>query len=415
MLSLLLNLSMILFCGLIFKLPYVGVMLYYWFSILNPQRLVWGGADIRWSLLVVVLLMVSLIFTKKSNFKINWIAPVRIFMAFFLWTCLTTIFAKYSQSTDLYITFLKTFLMTMMVIGMTDSREKLNAIVWVVVLSAGVYVLREGGKTILSGGTHHTMGPLNTPYAGNNEVGRLFGMALPFILFLAYHTKQGLMRKSLFLLLFIDIIAIIGTNSRGAFMGLIAAAAILFLRSQRKFMFLIIAGIAVMGVQEMQSDAGEKRSGDRYSTIESYDADKSFQGRMFAWNYAMHDVMEESAIMGLGFGAFRGAITHKGTWKDAHSIYFEALGEHGIIGFSLYLLLLLSTINASRRLEKLTKGNPSLYWERDLIVAIQVFIAFFMVGGITISHTYIELYYLVIAMLAILDRQISTKLAETHQ
>lgn len=76
--------------------------------------------------------------------------------------------------------------------------------------------------------------------------------------------------------------------------------------------------------------------------------DDTANGRIYLWNYAM-DMFNRKKVFGYGYGSFnkyataRGVIlTNEDVWvSHAHNIYYQLLGETGIIGFLLFLTIAL--------------------------------------------------------------------------
>jgi O-antigen ligase len=84
---------------------------------------------------------------------------------------------------------------------------------------------------------------------------------------------------------------------------------------------------------------------------------------------------------------------------SAHSIYFQVLGEHGFAGLALFLLFWLLTWQLSRRIIKLTKGDPQSKWAYWLAAMIQVSLVGYFVGGMFLNLAYWDMpYYLMIAL-----------------
>ena len=81
-------------------------------------------------------------------------------------------------------------------------------------------------------------------------------------------------------------------------------------------------------------------------TINSYNSDSSFEGRVQAWRTSFNIAKER--ITGGGFSSVNldwvaQAYRSPGSLpagKAAHSIYFEVLGDHGYLGLLIFLLLL---------------------------------------------------------------------------
>jgi hypothetical protein len=80
----------------------------------------------------------------------------------------------------------------------------------------------------------------------------------------------------------------------------------------------------------------------------------------------------------------------------AHSIYFQAMGEHGFVGLGLYLILLLAFWRQAGQLVRVSMGNPRLAWAHDFGLMIQVSLVGYAVGGAFLNLVYFDVpYYLI--------------------
>ncbi len=371
-----------------------------------PHQLVWGGLDLRWSYIVIVVTIIS-IFISRNKLKIEWNSVSRLFLVLYIWFSITTVFAVYRDvALDLWIFFSKLALLFLITTWVTNDRSKLNALIWCVIIGTSVFAIREGGASILSAGKHIISGPPGSSFNGNNEIARMWGLVLPLVLFMTYHANSVWTRLGCYVLAFFFIVALFASQSRGAFLALAVAFGYLFLKSQRKMFFSISVAVVAGLILLVTSDTLQESMTSRYSTIDDYGEDRSFQGRVFAWNFAI-DVVKNSPVMGDGFGAFRGAIDHTGTWKDAHSIYFEPLAEHGFIGLLLFLSLGVAAFFKLNKIIKTCSSDYTKYWERDLAIFLKSSLIFYFVGGIVISHTYFETYYFMLMATAIMDNYLN--------
>ena len=213
-----------------------------------------------------------------------------------------------------------------------NTRERLHAFIWVVVVSLGFYTVKGGLFTIVSGGGSLVLGPPRSQFADNNSMSRIVVMSLPLLYFLYLHSAQKWVRQLLLACCLLSVLGLIGTNSRGGFVAFIGMMGYAWLFSRRKLMFACIGFVAlVAGAFVLSAERIEGWTG-RISTIEQYEEDASAQGRFAAWEYAMR-VAASRPITGGGLGTFSG---HK---REAHSNYFEVLGDHGYVGLLIYLLL----------------------------------------------------------------------------
>jgi len=87
-------------------------------------------------------------------------------------------------------------------------------------------------------------------------------------------------------------------------------------------------------------------------------------------------------------------------FRAAHSAYFEVMGDRGIFGFVLFIVILINillTASEAKRLSILI--GPNMHWAVDLSNALSASAIALMVGGGGVSVAYSEMLY-VVAMLA---------------
>jgi O-antigen ligase len=93
-----------------------------------------------------------------------------------------------------------------------------------------------------------------------------------------------------------------------------------------------------------------------------------------------------SRFFGGGFEMFKGRT-------DAHSIYFEVLGEHGYVGLGLFLLLGLFTWMAASRIRRKTEGTPDMDWMATLARMVQVSLVAYATAGAFLGMAYFDYAY----------------------
>jgi len=135
---------------------------------------------------------------------------------------------------------------------------------------------------------------------------------------------------------------------------------------------------------------------DRMSTIQSYDQDDSFMGRVAAWRMNTAIANERPFV---GGGYYAGNIDwiaqkySKGELdggKAAHSIFFEVLGDHGYAGLVLYFAVVAAAwMNTWIVLSKV-RGRPDLAWAGELARMLQLSQVAFLVGGSMLSMAYYD-------------------------
>ena len=88
----------------------------------------------------------------------------------------------------------------------------------------------------------------------------------------------------------------------------------------------------------------------------------------------------------------------------AHSIYFQALGEHGFPGLFLYLLLGFTAWSKAAKLAKSAMADQDLReWVPLLMRMTQVSIVGFAVGGAFLTLVHYDLPYYLISYVVLVD------------
>jgi probable O-glycosylation ligase (exosortase A-associated) len=153
----------------------------------------------------------------------------------------------------------------------------------------------------------------------------------------------------------------------------------------------------------------------RMQTIENYQEDASAMGRINAWGFAYN--LANDRFLGGGLGVFQPEFFAK--WApvpenvhDAHSIYFEVLGEQGWVGLAIFLMLLWFTWRTCSRIIKDSSGKESLSWANGLAKMIQVSLIAYITGGAFLGLAYWDLPYTLMAIAVLLRREVKEALHE---
>ncbi len=156
----------------------------------------------------------------------------------------------------------------------------------------------------------------------------------------------------------------------------------------------------------------------RMDTINTYEDDGSVQGSFNAWGMAFN-LAKDRPLVGGGFEVatrelfdrYAPDVTDVG--RAAHSIYFQALGEHGFVGLGLFLLLGFLTWRTGVWIIRNTRGLNEYHWAFSMASMIQVSLIGYAVGGAFLSLLYFDVpYYLMIAMVAtrcIVEKELEEK------
>jgi putative inorganic carbon (hco3(-)) transporter len=232
-------------------------------------------------------------------------------------------------------------------------------------------------------------------------------MAIPLVRYLQLTAKRRGVRLCLLFAIPCFLVAVLGTYSRGAVVGLGVTVVALALKSRHRMSLALVAGVALAGAVQFMPEHWHAR----IATIGTYEEDASAQARFQSWAYAL-EAARESPIVGGGFEIFRGnqAATSEG-YRSAHSIYFETLAEHGYPGLMIFLALGIGAYMTAWSITRRAGDHPELAWAADLAAMVQVSIAAYAIAGLFLNLATFDLYYHLVAMVVIVSSLVRQRLA----
>lgn len=389
--------------------PHVGVLVWSWIGYMNPHRLTWGFAyDFPFALMIALVTIAAWLFSREPKTLPRH--PLVLLLAVWAaWVSFTTLFAAYpEEALWKWDRTIKILLMNGLVtLGLITTRRRLDALVWVIVLSLGFYALKGAVFTLVTGGNYRLWGPAGSFIADNNAFGMALLMTVPLVRYLQLTTQRFWLRLGLLVLIISFPIAILGTYSRGAIVGLAVTAIALLVKSRHRMRLALVAGTALVAAVQFMPAHWHAR----VDSILAYEEDASAQARFASWRYAMQ-IATESPVVGGGFEIFRGnRVDSAAGWRSAHSIYFEALAEHGYVGLAIFLALGIGTYLAAGSIVRRARDHPDLAWAGTLAAMVQVSVAAYAVAGLFLNLATFDLYYHLIAVVVIASSIVRQRLA----
>lgn len=407
-------------CGLIpfiLKNPRIGAYAWAWLAMMIPHRLSFGFArTLPFSQIVGIATLIGFLFSKdKKPFPFS--AITAIYLSLLGWMTVTSFFAIDSPDAiwDRWGHIMKIHLFLMLTLMLLRGKEQIERLIWVITLSIGFYGFKGGLFTVMTGGSGRVWGPAGGVIAGNNALGVALVMLVPFMYYLFQTSTRRYLRNGMLVLIAATFLGILGTQSRGALLALVSMAFFVALKGKRPVMTISIIGGLLIAAIAFMPDSWTSRM----NTIESYDQDSSAMSRVYTWK-TLWNLALARPLVGAGFNADipiifatyapldMGKFDFQGTILVAHSIYFQALGEHGFPGLTLYLLLGLIAWLKAAKLAATTKNDPELStWVPLLMRMIQASLAGFAVGGAFLSMVHFDLPYYVVALVILVDASIN--------
>jgi len=185
--------------------------------------------------------------------------------------------------------------------------------------------------------------------------------------------------------------------------------AFFFMQTKKKFPFLLFGLITVLAVLLI----APQEWWDRMQLISDYSEDKSALSRLTSWKFAW-DYALEHPILGGGFKIFRFNVDPVAQqWREAHSIYFEVLGEHGFVGLVLFCTLMFGLVYSGFNIRRRCRPYPDLAWAGDLGVKLSISISLYLTSGAFLSVAFHPIAYdlavLSIAVIHVVNREIAAR------
>jgi putative inorganic carbon (hco3(-)) transporter len=392
--------------------PFYGIVLWVVVAFLNPQSFTWTAFDVfPWATAVAVPTMLGmLVFERKLGRLVS--RELGLVIILWVWFTITTVvstslpeFTHHAPETWERWTFVsKIMLMTVCMVPIVNTFERLRYLVLTIAACFGFYVLKVIPFVIATGGEFRLYGPERSMIGDNNDFGLALNMTLPLFFFLA-QTEMRRWPKRFFAVMFmLTIPAVFFTYSRGALVGLSAVFLMMLLRSRRRLALVPVAALGLIVALTFAPAAWQERM----DLTSSEAVDASAQSRLHAWAYA-YALATEYPITGGGFATFTEELYQRywpgqiGNIYGAHSVYFQVLAEHGFVGLGLYMLLVLSCFLRTGRLRKAALAADDRQ-VAQYAQMLQLSLVGFLVSGIFLGRAYFDYYFTIVACVVILDR-----------
>jgi len=380
--------------------PFCGILLWTWFSIMNPHRLVWGmGSSLPYAMLIALTTIGAWLVSNESK------SPPRSMITI----CLIGLMVTASISTftalspvaafDKWDSVMKTLIMSVLTLTLLTNKIRIYAFIWVLVLSLGYFGVKGGAFVIVTAGAYLVFGPENTMITDNNHLAVALIMAIPLMYYLYLHSKLLWVRVGLIGMLVLSLAAAVMSYSRGGLLAMLVMGVIIWWRSPKKLGLTVLIVVLTSSVLIY---APEKWF-NRMNTISTYEEDTSAMGRIDIWKAGLN-IVKERPFFGGGFRAtYRQDIIDRyapGTESRAiHNSHLEVLIENGVFAFIFHLILIGATWSYGSRIRRMTLRRPDMAWARDLASMLQTSLAGYVAGGAFLSLGYYDGWYdLTIAM-----------------
>ncbi len=403
--------------------PVLALLTWHWIGVGSPHRLVVYSfvAFQPWAMMVALSSVLG-VMRFRSQLRVPWTTDIKLFVAFTLWMVVTTVFAFYpDDSVPGLVQSFKINGMLLLTAGMLKTKKHMILFGFIFSNSVGLYGLKGGIFTILTGGGERVWGPDNTFIGGNNEIGLALVMTIPIMRWCQMQAQHKWVQRFYTMVMILCAFAALGTQSRGALLALSSMGVVMWVHSKKKVAGAIFGVVIAITLVSFMP----KSWSDRMNSIKGAEKkDDSAKGRINAWK--MCTAMASQRITGAGFEAYNKftyetyapeimIVAGKKKYFVAHSIYFSVLGEHGFPGLGLFLILMYRIWALGGWLRKNSPKIPEARWCAELGTMGQVSLVGYMVGGTFLSLAYFDLPWDLLVLLVLVQRWVKEKTWLTEQ
>ncbi len=397
----------------IIQRPHIGILVWSWLAYMNPHRMSWGFAyNLPFSAVTALSILIGFVICKEPK-RVPVNALTVVWGLFVFWLLVTTFFAVHPDAAFLEMKkTMKIQLIALLTLILMAKRERINQLVWVIAFSIGFFGIKGGIFTVLTAGQYRVWGPPETFIEGNNEIALALIMVLPLMRYLQTNTANVWIQRAILGSMGLSGLAILASYSRGALLAGVAMLLSLWWKGRNRFLGAVMIVVMALSVAPFLPD----RWTSRMETINTYEEDASALGRINAWHFA-YRLASERPLVGGGFQTFSEEMfliyaPDPFDHHDAHSIYFEILGEQGFVGLILFLTMWFLTYRNGQWISRAVKNRQDLRWASDLGSMLQVSLIGYLVGGAFLGLAYFDLpYHIMVLML--LTRVVVERALET--
>jgi probable O-glycosylation ligase (exosortase A-associated) len=396
--------------------PFVGILVWCWISFMNPHRLLGGGFGEAqpWAMLTFLTTLIGCVIAREPRRPaVNGTTVLLVLL--WLGTTVTslTAMAPWYIVEPKWLQFTKVIVALLLTASLLTNVRRIHALIWAIVISLGYFGVKGGAFTLLSGGEFRVFGPPASMIEDNNHLAAALLVTLPLINYLRLHSAHAPVRWGLLGAMGLTLLAIVASYSRGALLGLGALTLILWWNGPHKLMFGAFLALAVTGAITMMPPAWLERM----DTIQSYDQDASAEGRLTmwstSWKLALDHPLTGSGFMGPYTRQVVDTVDPASPARAVHSVWFEALGEHGFPVFLVWCTITLVALANCAWLARATRNRPDLRWARDLGKMVQASIVAYLVAGTFLSLSYWDGYFTILVGVAATRTLVATTTAAT--
>lgn len=392
-----------------FQRPYIGMLLFSWLAYMRPQDLCWGFArTMRLSFFVSIAMLSGWIANEQGRRSFTRWEPRTALMV----TLMVLIAISYFQAqiqdeytNKYFFEYIKIVVIALFTVGQCDTKDRLRGMFWVIAISLGFFGVKSGLWGVMTGGGKQILRGPGGMLEDNNDFALALVMNVPLLYYLGMGENKKWVTQATRAAVFLTIVTVFLTRSRGAFLALSFTSLWIAYRSGKLFraiMFLMFLAalfpfVAPQDILDRLASIGDTK-------------ESSANARLTAWATAF-EMIKDNPIWGVGMRNFQPRypdysvipLTKSSTTYVAHNSYLQIWAESGTLAFVVYMGVLGSVFLSLGRIYKQARVRPDLFWAMNYARMMEATTVGFSVGAFFLNRGHFDLWYHWLALVAALN------------
>jgi O-antigen ligase len=372
---------------IVFRLPFLGVVIYLMIAIIRPEELGLTPVVLRLQLVFALVCAAALALPgllRGDWERWRWLGTDKALAALCAAACLSVPLAvsRPGAATACY-ELGKTIFAYVIIRQTATSLKRLRSVVWVIVVATailGSFAVGRVGRG--EGGVMRAMGRTST--AGDaNTLANTMVSGLPLTILLLTAERSPIAKTLLGGMAALDLFIAFRTGSRTGIVSLAVVVVFLIVVSRRRVVATVLLAAALVVLWAgLPPDLKY-----RYLTLRQYQQEATYQTRR-DWTKLAFRMLRDRPLTGVGLGQFMVARVEEydGIWMNPHNVYAEVASEMGLIGlatFGLFVLSVFVTCRSVRRLlPNVELGDQDRLWFDRVCLGITIMLGALLVQGL---------------------------------
>ncbi|MBN1341087.1 MAG: O-antigen ligase family protein [Phycisphaerae bacterium] len=311
----------------------------------------------------------------------------------------------------------KVLVFVLMMTHVVTDLKSYRALTWTIIVGTlylGYVSFTAGPNSFLDGRLNDIGGP---DFDRAPELGVHFVAMLPFMVAILLTRTHWCAKALVVVTAVLTCNGIVLTRTRSAMTAIVAGIVWALFRLPRRWRArATLIGLAgVVGAYSLTDRAFWERMATIPVAIQEQSEEERDEkgqittgGRLPTWKAALN--MWSANPLGVGIGNFARLIENYPPAYfpiDAHNTIVQCFAELGILGIACFGGILFVTAAQIRRIKRMLNANPRLQSLRIHVFAMETSILIFLVGGLTVSRLYCEMWWCLLALPICLERAIA--------